>query len=110
MRLRAIALAAFLLAWPCVAADDDPLGDEPARANAAKLAVVAGMALIVAERTEGSWRNRNVGHLDVVLMLGVAAVPAVLILAQPDLGTMLVLLATAAAFDAGEYARASMSL
>ena len=63
-------------------------------AEFAKLAVVAGMALIVAERTEGSWRNRDVGHLDVVLMLGVAALPALLILAQPDLGTMLVLLAT----------------
>jgi rod shape determining protein RodA len=63
-------------------------------AEFAKLAVVAAMALIVAERTEGSWRNRDVGHLDVVLMLGVAALPALLILAQPDLGTMLVLLAT----------------
>ncbi|WP_148574263.1 rod shape-determining protein RodA [Nocardioides caldifontis] len=63
-------------------------------AEFAKLAVAAGMALIVAERTEGSWRNRDVGHLDVVLMLAVAALPALLILAQPDLGTMLVLLAT----------------
>jgi len=63
-------------------------------AEFAKLAVVTGMALVVAERTEGSWRQRDVRHLDVVLMLAVAAVPAVLILAQPDLGTMLVLLTT----------------
>jgi rod shape determining protein RodA len=58
----------------------------------AKLAVVVGMALVVAERSEG--RRDPGGTLDVVLMLGVAAVPAVLILAQPDLGTMLVLSAT----------------
>ncbi|MEQ6903125.1 rod shape-determining protein RodA [Nocardioides sp. YIM 152588] len=59
----------------------------------AKLAVVVGMALVVAERHEGRWRDR-VGTVDVLLMLTVAAVPAVLILAQPDLGTMLVLTAT----------------
>ncbi|MBM0125552.1 rod shape-determining protein RodA [Pimelobacter simplex] len=59
----------------------------------AKLAVVVGMALVVAERSEGRWRDR-VGSSDVLLMLLVAGVPAVLILAQPDLGTMLVLTAT----------------
>ena len=59
----------------------------------AKLAVVIGMALIVAERTEGS-RRRRIGHVDVLLMLAVAGVPALLILMQPDLGTMLVLSAT----------------
>ena len=59
----------------------------------AKLAVVIGMALVLAERTEGRWRAR-VGGSDVVAMLLVAAVPAVLILLQPDLGTMLVLTAT----------------
>jgi len=59
----------------------------------AKLAVVIGMALLVAERTEGSWR-RGVGHVEVLGMLVIAGVPAVLILSQPDLGTMLVLSAT----------------
>lgn len=59
----------------------------------AKLAVVVGMALVVAERSEGRWRDR-VGTTDVLLMLAVAGLPAVLILAQPDLGTMLVLTAT----------------
>jgi rod shape determining protein RodA len=63
-------------------------------AEFAKLAVCTGMALVVAERTEGSWRQREVKHVDVLAMLGVAAVPAVLILLQPDLGTLLVLLAT----------------
>jgi rod shape determining protein RodA len=59
----------------------------------AKLAVVVGMGLVVAERSEGRWRDR-VGTPDVLLMLAVAGLPAVLILAQPDLGTMLVLSAT----------------
>ncbi|GAA3656841.1 rod shape-determining protein RodA [Nocardioides ginsengisoli] len=59
----------------------------------AKLAVIVGMALVVAERSDRRWRDR-VGTTDVLLMLLVAGVPAVLILAQPDLGTMLVLTAT----------------
>jgi len=59
----------------------------------AKLAVVIGMALLVAERAEGSWRRR-VGSVDVVGMLAIAGLPAALILMQPDLGTMLVLSAT----------------
>jgi rod shape determining protein RodA len=59
----------------------------------AKLAVVIGMALLVAERTEGRWR-RGVGAVEVVGMLLIAGLPAALILLQPDLGTMLVLSAT----------------
>jgi rod shape determining protein RodA len=58
-----------------------------------KLAVVVGMALVLAERSEGR-RRPYVGAVDVSLMLAVAAVPAALILLQPDLGTMLVLCAT----------------
>ncbi|HEV2796165.1 MAG TPA: rod shape-determining protein RodA [Nocardioides sp.] len=59
----------------------------------AKLAVVIGMALVVAERTERRW-GRQVGSLEVIGMLLIAGIPAVLILLQPDLGTMLVLSAT----------------
>ncbi len=59
----------------------------------AKLAVVIGMALVVAERAEGRWRPR-VTSFDVIAMLIIAAVPAALIMLQPDLGTMLVLAAT----------------
>jgi rod shape determining protein RodA len=59
----------------------------------AKLAVVIGMALLVAERAEGRWRSR-IGSAEVLGMLVIAAVPAVLIMGQPDLGTMLVLSAT----------------
>ena len=62
----------------------------------AKLAVVVGMALVVAERSENRRLRTAAGASggDVALMLLVAAVPATLILAQPDLGTMLVLTAT----------------
>ena len=63
-------------------------------AEFAKLAVVIGMALLVAERTEGSWKQREVRHLDVLGMLAIAGLPAALILLQPDLGTTLVLSAT----------------
>ena len=58
----------------------------------AKLAVVIGMALLVAERTEG--RRRPLGLGTVIGMLVIAGVPATLIMLQPDLGTMLVLSAT----------------
>lgn len=62
-------------------------------AEFAKLAVVVTMALFIAERREGLWRRR-VGTVDVVGLLLIAAVPAALIMLQPDLGTMLVLAAT----------------
>jgi len=62
-------------------------------AEFAKLAVVVGMALLVAERVEGS-RRRRVGTVEVIGMLAIAGLPALLILLQPDLGTMLVLSAT----------------
>jgi rod shape determining protein RodA len=66
-------------------------------AELAKLAVVIGMALLVAERTEGvlSTTTRwEVGSFDVAGMLLIAGLPAALILLQPDLGTLLVLAAT----------------
>ena len=64
----------------------------------AKLAVVVGMALWVAERADvrkgraGGSAGGSAG--DVIGMLVIAALPASLILLQPDLGTMLVLAAT----------------
>lgn len=60
----------------------------------AKLAVVIGMALWVAERVEVRKGRPDRGLGDVVGMLVIAGVPAALILLQPDLGTMLVLSAT----------------
>ena len=53
----------------------------------AKLAVVVAMALVVAERTESRGRGRGaVRAVEVLLMLAIAAVPAALILAQPEIG------------------------
>jgi len=63
-------------------------------AEFAKLGVVAGMALLLAERTEARRAAASLRGWDVVAALGIAAVPAALILAQPDLGTLLVLAAT----------------
>jgi rod shape determining protein RodA len=64
----------------------------------AKLAVVIGMALWVAERAEvrrgRSAPPRSGAIGDVVGMLAIAGLPAGLIMLQPDLGTMLVLSAT----------------
>jgi rod shape determining protein RodA len=59
----------------------------------AKLAVVIGMALWVAERADVR-KGRPRGGSDVVGMLAIAGLPAGLIMLQPDLGTMLVLSAT----------------
>jgi rod shape determining protein RodA len=79
-------------------------------AEFAKLAVIVSMALVVAEKVEGRRTvtdradpanpprrpraDSGLRHLDVVLLLAIAAVPAVLILLQPDLGTTLVMGAT----------------
>jgi rod shape determining protein RodA len=63
-------------------------------AELAKLGVVAGMALILAEKTETRRGEAVLRNWDVVAALAVAGVPAMLILAQPDLGTLLVLTVT----------------
>jgi rod shape determining protein RodA len=60
----------------------------------AKLGVVAGLALFLAERTEARRTADSLRSLDVLAVLAIAALPAALILAQPDLGTLLVLSAT----------------
>ena len=62
-------------------------------AELAKLGVILGMALVLAERTEGRLRT-GLRDSDLVPALLIAAVPAGLILAQPDLGTLMVLAAT----------------
>ena len=60
----------------------------------AKLAVVIGMALWVAERSETRKGRPGGATGDVLGMLAIAGLPAALIMLQPDLGTMLVLSAT----------------
>lgn len=61
-------------------------------AEFAKFGVIVGMALVLAERMEGSHRN-GVRGSDLLPALAIAVVPALLILAQPDLGTLMVLTA-----------------
>jgi rod shape determining protein RodA len=62
-------------------------------AEFAKLGVIIGMALVLAERAEGRLRTEP-RDSDLVPALLIATVPAVLILGQPDLGTLMVLAAT----------------
>ncbi len=63
-------------------------------AEFAKLGVVTGLALLLAEKTEHRKGLRQLRDRDVVGALLFVAIPAALIMAQPDLGTMLVLSAT----------------
>jgi rod shape determining protein RodA len=60
-------------------------------AEFAKLGVVLAMALLLAEKTEARRESGSLRDTDVIAALAVAAIPAALIMAQPDLGTMLVL-------------------
>jgi rod shape determining protein RodA len=53
----------------------------------AKVAVILGMAMLLSEKREGRTEPNN---QDVLLSLGLAAVPVLLILAQPDVGSIMV--------------------
>jgi rod shape determining protein RodA len=61
-------------------------------AELAKVGVIVGMALVLAERAEGRLRS-HLSDSDLVPALLIAAVPAALVLMQPDLGTAMVLTA-----------------
>ncbi len=63
-------------------------------AEFAKLGVVVGLALVLAEKTEHRSGLAQLRDRDVIAALLIVAVPAALIMAQPDLGTMLVLTVT----------------
>jgi rod shape determining protein RodA len=56
----------------------------------AKLAVIVGMALLFAEKGETNHR-KSACTIDVAQALAVAAVPVILVMLQPDLGTVMVL-------------------
>lgn len=56
----------------------------------AKLMVIVGMALLIAEKTEVDRRD-DARTIDIVQAIGVAAVPIALIVLQPDLGTVMVM-------------------
>ena len=57
-------------------------------AEFAKIAIIVGMSMILAEKREGS---QDPTSLDVLQSLAVAAIPLLLIIAQPDLGTVLII-------------------
>ncbi len=62
----------------------------------AKLALCLGLALLLAERREGTGSaggNASIGHAEVFLACGLAVVPVALIALQPDLGSIMVLFA-----------------
>jgi rod shape determining protein RodA len=67
----------------------------------AKVALVVGMAVVLAERREALGQRPDVErpppHRDVLLALVLAGAPASLVLLQPDLGTVLVLVFVALA-------------
>ena len=60
-------------------------------AELAKVALVVGMAMLLSAHRDR--RDTAPSSGDVVLVLGLAAVPVLLVLLQPDLGTVLVLVA-----------------
>ena len=55
----------------------------------AKLAVIVGMALLIAEK--GETNHRDARTVDIAQAIAVAAVPVILVMLQPDLGTVMVL-------------------
>jgi rod shape determining protein RodA len=65
-----------------------PAGFQVQPSELAKVAVVVGMAMVVSERRDG---EHEPSSSDLLLALGLAGGPALLVLLQPDLGTVLVL-------------------
>ncbi|MCY7372945.1 MAG: rod shape-determining protein RodA [Spirochaetaceae bacterium] len=67
-----------------------PAGFSVQPSELAKVALVVGLAMVLAETRDGEVEPRNV---DVVVALALAALPLALVMLQPDLGTALVLCA-----------------
>jgi rod shape determining protein RodA len=67
-----------------------PAGFSVQPSEFAKVALVVAMALLLSEKRDSEHTPR---HVDVVLALGVAAVPLAFVMLQPDLGSALVLAA-----------------
>ncbi len=67
-----------------------PAGFQVQPSEFAKVALVVGLSVLLGELRDGEQRPRDG---DVLVALGVAAVPMALVMLQPDLGTTLVLVA-----------------
>ena len=65
-----------------------PGGFQLQPAELAKIAIIVGIAMIMADREHA---NQDPTDLDVLKALAIAAVPVLLIVAQPDLGTVLII-------------------
>ena len=65
-----------------------PGGFQIQPAELAKIAIIVGISMILSEHLDS---NRNPTDLDVVKALGIAAVPILLIMLQPDLGTVVII-------------------
>ena len=68
-----------------------PAGFQIQPAEIAKISIIIGIAMLLSERTHN---NDEPTHQDVLKALGVAAIPILLILAQPDMGTVLIISAS----------------
>ena len=68
-----------------------PAGLQIQPAEIAKISIIIGISMLLSERTHNSDEPTN---NDVLKALGVAAIPILLILAQPDMGTVFIISAS----------------
>ncbi|MDA2965207.1 MAG: rod shape-determining protein RodA [Actinomycetota bacterium] len=80
-----------------------PGGFQIQPAELAKIAIIVGIAMILADRDQV---DQDPSDLDVVKALAISAVPILLIVAQPDLGTVLIISAAVVAMIGASGARA----
>ena len=78
-----------------------PGGFQIQPAELAKIAIIVGIAMILADRDNA---HEDPTDLDVLKALAIAAVPVLLIVAQPDLGTVLIICAAILAMIAASGA------
>ena len=80
-----------------------PGGFQIQPAELAKIVIIVGIAMILADRDQ---TDQDPSDLDVLKALAISAVPILLIIAQPDLGTVLIISAAVVAMIGASGARA----
>ena len=80
-----------------------PGGFQIQPAELAKIAIIVGIAMILADRDQV---DQDPSDLDVLKALAISAIPILLIIAQPDLGTVLIISAAVVAMIGASGARA----
>jgi rod shape determining protein RodA len=80
-----------------------PGGFQIQPAELAKIAIIIGIAMVLADREN---TNKDPSDLDVVKALAISAIPILLIVIQPDLGTVLIISAAIVAMIGASGARA----